>query len=347
LLDHKVSDYHYIWSRRRKPIAELTRRELVGVVVAILLALAICFAISRSFIPVSEFSSALAYVLIASILGVLAWGFKPRISRWLGISKPPGKEDLLTMGKAEAERKHELDVKESQRAVHHQNLLKVYRKWAQYHISYPDGCNYGSTYFRLLVGGLPDKDDYYQEARTDLECYPKTRKILLEAEVLAQKADNKGDLVVRNMKQEVKQFMEKFNLKEWNEGGLEAGRWYYYHTIIPLLIVEPVDKGNEYHKPKIELVGDVIRAPEEGRDLCGKFQQEDSVGIIQGLYGLTTELVPKLSHKIQDLQEDLKRAEQAYSAFKNNLLQDVIKPLETGFSIPTGGRCSICSSLRT
>lgn len=271
------------------------------------------------------------------------------------IERPASERDLLEtvqgrLGEAPILGSGSAAKREQQTRIHHGHLLSVYRKWIKCFISYPGRYNYGSTYFRIQIGGLPDQEDYYKEARTDLECYPETHRLLLDAEKLVEEANNRGNLIAREMEQEVKQALEKHGLEEWNEGGREAGRWYYYHTVIPVLLVQPVVERSKYLKPSLVLKDGVIRAPEMGYDLAGNLSSEEAEGpdrLIQVLHDLTTGVVPKMSNKVLGLQEDLKSAEKAYADFKDSLLREVIKPLETDFPIPSGGKCEICLSLRS
>ncbi len=295
----------------------------------------------------------LSFVLAWNVYWAVQWLRKRRAS--------PTAPQRIGQPTAEQPQREEwsLTQKQKQREIHYQHLLGVYRKWASYHVAYPSRYNYGSLYFRIHIEGLPNQENYYKEARTDLECYPKTHSLLLNAEKLVEETNTRGDLIVREMEEGMRQFLGKHDLKEWNDGGREAGKWYYYHAIT-LLVVKPIAEGIGYRRLKLVLQDRKIRAPEEGYDLAGNFDLveagDNSVltparllqaenELVQVFYDLTTELVPKLSKKILSLQEDLKGAERAYATFKDSVQNDVIKRLETNFPIPNGGRCEICLSL--
>ncbi len=53
----------------------------------------------------------------------------------------------------------------------------------------------------------------------------------------------------------------------------------------------------------------------------------------------------KLSWKVKALQDNFKDAHDAYENFKDRLMEDTIKPLETNPRIVNGGKCHICRLL--
>lgn len=254
------------------------------------------------------------------------------------------------IGKTEAEVKQELEEKVKQKETHVNHILSVYAKWAQSYLAYPRTYSYSPIELGLYINVLPNSEKYYKEAREDLECYPKTYGLLLEAERLVEEAKTQASLVVKEIEDEVGRIMEQHNLKETYKGGREARRWYHAHTVIPYLIVKPIAQGSKYHKPIImlDLKGEkgVIRSPTEGADLAGDFYEEEGKNLIPVFESLLTQLAPTLSEKIVSLQGFLKNAEVSYTEFKRSLDEEVIKPLENKLPIPNGGKCQICLSFR-
>jgi len=83
------------------------------------------FALDRGVVAMSEVSSAFAYLLVAGILGLLAWGFKPRFVRFVKAKKPSIEQPIERALQIQQEL---ADVKKHLHA-HYQNIIERMSKW--------------------------------------------------------------------------------------------------------------------------------------------------------------------------------------------------------------------------
>lgn len=219
--------------------------------------------------------------------------------------------------------------RESQFLKHRKRLLKVYRGFLNSYLQSSERYAYGRIYFGTSIIGLPDNEDYYSEARVDLERYPAVHDLLLKALRLIAQANSTGDRITGEIEKKVNHVMEKYNLKDSYGGGLDAGRWYYRGTVIQRLIVRQLAEGSKYRKPKIVLKDGLIQTPQQDFVLAGRFSSKtEAKNIIKAFWKLSAELVSKFSKEVNDLQHEFKVAETTYTSFKNNLKEHVIKPLD-------------------
>lgn len=238
------------------------------------------------------------------------------------------KQRLRAVKKAKVSRRVD-GKREPQLRKHRKRLLKVYRSFLNSYLQSSERYAYGRIYFNAHIVGLPQDQDYYSEARIDLERYPAVHDLLLKALRLIAQANSTGDRITGEIEKKVDQAMEKYNLKDSYRGGLDAGCWYYRGTVIQRLIVQPLAEGSKYRKPKITLKDGLIQAPQHGFVLAGRFSSKtETKNIIEAFWKLSAELVSKFSKEVNDLQYEFKVAETTYTSFKNNLKEHVIKPLD-------------------
>jgi membrane protein implicated in regulation of membrane protease activity len=87
------------------------KREILSLVGAIIVIGVLFYALKEGIILMSDVSSALAYILVAGIVGILLWGFKPRIERALR-KRPKAEPKAEELARAIAEESQKLKEKE-------------------------------------------------------------------------------------------------------------------------------------------------------------------------------------------------------------------------------------------
>lgn len=242
-----------------------------------------------------------------------------------------------------------------ERVTHCRDLLKVYRKWYRSSLSISGPYSYGSFHFGIYVIGLPDADEYYKEARVDLQCFPAVYRSYLKAQDWISRSNRFSNSIVKSMGKALDKVMEKKGLAEHYKGGSESHRCYFQETVIVYLIVKRIAEGNKYKTPQIEFKDGTIRAPMERFTLAEGIKREEAKGLLQVFNNLPAklgEVMPdsdffgKLESKVKALQDDFATANAAHEDFRKRLLDETIKPLKIKLRIPNGGKCHLCRLLQ-
>lgn len=244
---------------------------------------------------------------------------------------------------------------DDQEIIHCNHLIDVYQKWLSSGVSNVSRYSYGSFDFGIRIVERPDHENYYLEARDDLQCYPRVYQRLVRAEHLIDVASHKADAIVNDMEDSVKKLMNSYNIVEhYLAGKLAVHRCYFQKTLIVHLTVKRIAEGNKYRQPIFEFKDGSIRAPDEGVTLAEGIKSKEVRNLSKVFHHFPSELTTSqgddffqnLSDRVKALQDDFQKARARYLDFKDKLMADVIKPLETTHRITNGGKCHICRLLQ-
>lgn len=293
-----------------------------------------------------------------------ALGWITSIGLAIMFERRSGKEALVggAIGKAQAERTHELDVRERQLVIHRTELLRVFTKWSESSYAHQQfgSYNFGSMSIeKLHWHGSPENEEYYREAREDLECWSQSFTLLTSSESLVNGVNGRAELLQKASTDAIKKLMQHLGVKDWFNGGAEMGKGYYLSNILSFLILRPIAEGKAY-KPRFELQKDTIAAlgttgASIGGLVTGIKSSKEADELIQVFTNFGDELnkmeenpsfFSELCNEISTLQSGFLKAEESYNPFLASLKETAIKDLKGGFPILDGGRCPICLRLR-
>ena len=177
-------------------------REILSIGVAITLIGILLLALNEGAVFVSDVSSALAYVLIGSIVGILIWGLKPRIERMFR-KKPKAQPEEI--GKAIAEESQKLKAKEDAIKKHTDAIYKEIVKLLDFKVPLGDWLSY------------PDPDNFPKELSSHLNAYG-ALNIAINAKELCGNSNADLKKTINDTAKEFTELVEKLGEKEHAEG---------------------------------------------------------------------------------------------------------------------------------
>lgn len=256
----------------------------------------------------------------------------------------------------------------NKRNQHREEVRGVYEKLAASYLSQsatPGESPYtwGSVSLAdVRVSNPPNSDPTFDEAMVNLQCWPETYGEFNSA---------KGRLDVLNMEignvrkkalLAIRKVMEGHGLLDRGGGAPSSPKWSDDERILSLLVLRTVSDGKRYVKPTIGIQngkwvcvlnpsslqseGGLVRGidnEEEARPLVSLFESFgenlDSAMGEDGYYA-------KLCERITAVQGHVADFGRSYEAFKSGMLNVPVRHLRY-LDFPGGGKCSICSGLRT
>jgi hypothetical protein len=296
---------------------------------------------------------------IGLLIGYLLYHFSDAIvGRFFGKKEDAIKpEQLEAIGNAEADRKHDREVKDSRRAIHRTNLLAVYNKMAMSYITNSlgtgGGLSYHPLYLEIYIHEWPveNNDIYKKDARLDLQCWPPADSACSRFEKKFNDAHLESWDIITTLSASLEELFKEYGL----EPASVTQEWYSEECAIKYLVLKRIVQGDKY-QIDLRFVDGFIRVFENGQSitaLAHGLSPEKSTELIKSLTNIPDELnrlqedkafFSTLSERILQLQRDFQATESALKDFKEPL-KKVTKDLRDGFGPPGGGKCETCKAI--